>query len=134
MVLSLKNKSDDPVEILWEFCVYVDTRGRGHLGVVHGFDPFKGHPSIPPPTVVLPDSSITTSMLPHDHVIYVRTRGIDTWIPLSLLPRYHDKGRLEEVQSYIGQRVGVVLALVRRGRVERWHYEFEIQSAVVDRK
>jgi hypothetical protein len=116
LAFSLRNKSEQPIQIDWNSASYVDPAGRAHK-VMHEGVKYVDRNSPQPPTVVPPGATIDDRVVPSDHVEYVERSG---WLTRALLPAGDEASALQ------GRTLGVLLPIQTAGTTENLYFLFSI--------
>jgi len=121
----LRNKTDAPVQILWEQSAYIDGGGRA-IRIIHRDVDYEKKDDPLSPSIVPAGSELSTEVLPAEYVFYVEYE--DVWVESRLFP-----GDQELQPMYKGTIFGLRLTLKIREEIreEIRPYAFRFKIAEV---
>ena len=114
----LRNKTDDPVQVLWEQSAYID--GGGHaIRIIHRDVGYEKKDDPLPPSIVPAGLELSTEVLPAEYAFYVEYE--DVWVESRLFP-----GEQELQPMYKGTIFGLRLTLKIREEIRPYAFRFKI--------
>jgi hypothetical protein len=116
----LRNRTSEPLEILWNDAAYLDLASESHR-VVHRGVPLTAKDKPHPPTTILPMCSVDEMVYPVDRI--AGSRVFEDWRFNPLLPLS------QFAADYEGRSFGLILPVKSRGQLRP--YRFLIQLAKV---
>jgi hypothetical protein len=126
----LTNKTDQPIEIIWDESRFVDQEGKKHP-LIHSGTDYAKMDDPQPPLEVAAQGSISTAVFPTNHIYYSDARyQKKPLFPNFAMSRKKDKLE-EEGKTHIGKKFKILLPLRIKEAIHEYVFTFEVSGVDV---
>ena len=133
LVFDLTNKTNQPIQIIWDKAAYIDEKGDSKR-VTHSGVKYADRNNPQPPTTVAKDATVSDLVLPAENVDYVGG-PYGGWRIKPLFPTFSTSGTPEDLlaqaKKYVGKSVQVLLPLEIEKTVNDYLFVFKVNDVVM---
>lgn len=126
---TLTNLSDNPIKIIWDSAIYVDTDGASGR-VMHDGVKYTEANNSHPPTTIMGNSFISDIVIPTKNIYYETNRYMLGWKENYLLPTVdREKERIETIgNNMVDKKIKILLPIEIEGKVNNYTFIFNINT------
>lgn len=118
----LKNKTNNPIKILWDKTTYIDTENVNHK-VMHFGIPYSKKDLPMEPTTIIGQGIITDGVYPADNLYWSKD------VPHRVMHKFLFTAK--EFKKYIGKNIQIVLPMQTEDKTYKYIFNFNIKDAKI---